>query len=74
MVKYKRYFRTRRAPYTVAVASFILEGSIFLLPSLQGREADNMEYITLTELLLIIGTFIAFADLLLSFFNDDDKK
>ena len=51
-----------------------LEGSIFLLPSLQGREADNMEYITLTELLLIIGSFIAFADLLLSFFNDNDKK
>lgn len=29
-----------------------------------------MNYITLTELLLIITTFIAFADLLLKYFND----
>ena len=29
-----------------------------------------MEYITLTEMLLIIGTFIAFADLLFNHFND----
>lgn len=29
-----------------------------------------MEYITLTELFVIISTFIAFADLLYIFFND----
>ena len=46
------------------------EGSIFLLPSLQGREVDNMEYITLTQLLMIISIFIAFADLLFKYFND----
>ena len=33
-----------------------------------------MEYITLTEMFVIITTFIAFADLLLKYFNDNDKK
>ena len=35
-----------------------------------GRERDNMENITLTDLLLIISAFIAFADLLLKHYND----
>ena len=33
-----------------------------------------MQYITLTDLLLIIGTFIAFAELLLNFFNRKNGK
>ena len=58
----------------MAVAS-LLEGSmISLLPSIQWGEVDKMEYITLTEMFVIITTFIAFADLLLKYFNDNDKK
>ena len=29
-----------------------------------------MEYITLTQLLMIVSTFIMFADLLFNYFND----
>jgi len=32
-----------------------------------------MDYITLTEMFVIITAFIAFADLLLKFFNNNDR-
>ena len=50
------------------------KGAEFLFSPFKSMRGGDMMYITLAELLLLLTLLIAFADLLLKFFNDSDKK